>query len=160
MTFSKCERKAKSVQLSGDVPYRSIIIPLYKSILHFKSTESPPGTARYFDAHLTIPIAVIDAPLIGVMNENDGTILNDLSWVRVYRHTFEKGEKDKFRSSKIYGFDMVHRSFFMDYIEELVVPFSELFSERVLKHQKVLSSGKGSLDTDTMPFDDIALNLL
>ena len=159
MVFSKCERKSNSIRLSGDMPYNSLILPLYKAVLHFKSTEYPINTAMYFDAHLTIPIAVIDAPLVGVIKEDGEITLNNLSWVRVYRHTYEKSEEDIFRRNKVYGFDIVQRNFFKDYIEKLVIPFSELFSKRILKHQKTIAKGKGFLDVEEIQFYQIEANI-
>lgn len=66
LSFSKCTRKGKDLELSGTEAYNGLILPLTKAVDSFKKTKMPPRTAYYFDIHLTIPIGIVNAPMIGV----------------------------------------------------------------------------------------------
>ena len=73
MTFSKCVRKGSDLVLSGSDAYQNLVFPLTKAALHLRDRQTPPKTAYYFDCDLIIPLAVIDAPMVGVSLEKNGT---------------------------------------------------------------------------------------
>jgi hypothetical protein len=64
VTFSKCVRKGSDLDLSGADAYNGVVLPLIKAMEHFGKAEAPPMTAWYFDAHLTIALGVLDAPMV------------------------------------------------------------------------------------------------
>ncbi len=142
MTFSKCVRKGRDVILSGEEPYNSIVLPLIKSALHHIEVNRPPKTAAYFDCNIVIPIAVVDASLVGVVGDGDGTITEDLKWVRVYRHAY-KDDVHKSGRETVYGCDIVKKEFLSEYLESHVLPFATRASELILKHHKVIATGTG-----------------
>src|SRR5690606_23735306 len=65
-TLSKCVRKGAELELSGTDAYNSMVLPLVKATQHFRHSEHPIKTAQYFDLHLAVPIAVVDAPMASV----------------------------------------------------------------------------------------------
>jgi hypothetical protein len=140
MTFSKCARKGSDLELSGTEAYQGLVLPLVKSMLHFQSAATPPPTAYYFDCHLTIPLAVLDAPMIGVDAENNNPIL--LPWIRVVRNeSYEK--EDQSERFKTYAIDVIHKDFLDTYLQEHLLPFANHFSDLALKHQTEIATGEG-----------------
>jgi hypothetical protein len=142
MTFSKCSRKGKDVILSGEEPYNSIVLPLIKSAQYHIELSRPPRTAVYFDCNFVIPVAVIDAPLVGIVATENGMEIEDISWVRVYRHVSQTGEH-RFDRENIFACDIVKKEYFSEYLKSHVSPFADEVSQRVIKHHKVISSGVG-----------------
>lgn len=142
MTFSKCARNGKKVILSGDEPYNSIILPLVKSLKHLKKVEMPKDTHVYFDCHIGVAVGVLDAPMVGVVLEEGKSKVRPLQWVRVYRHQTEK-DASKFEGQQILGIDLVQKQYFEEYLNKHLLPFACEFSEKVIKHHNVLSSGHG-----------------
>jgi len=142
MTFSKCVRNGKKIVLSGDEPYNSIILPLIKSVDHYQKIERPVDTARYYDLDLVVPVAVVNAPLIGAKKNTVGEDeIIELDWVRVYRHTYNES-KDKFSNQKVVACDIVSSEFLSEYIDKHVMPFAEELSAYAKKHHEVLAKGK------------------
>lgn len=141
-TFSKCVRKGSELEITGSEAYNTIVLPLVKAMSHFSFVKSPLATAYYFDAHLTIGLAVIDAPMVGVrVNESNNEIVH-LPWVRVPRHEFFENE-DYWERSKISVIDLIHKDFLIEYINKHLLPFANFYSKEVVKHQDVLATGKG-----------------
>lgn len=140
-TFAKCTRKGKELELSGAEPYQSLVLPLLKAVKDFRRIARPPRTAAYFDLYATIPLAVIDGPLLFVEGAGSGPVVN-ADWVRVLRHeTF--GKRRRHFDERVLAIDVVHASFLGKYLDDCVSPFARLFGERTLKHQEELASGKG-----------------
>ena len=141
-TLSKGVRKGKDLELSGSESYNSVILPLIKALLHFQTSEQPPKTAVYFDAHLALGIGVLNAPMVGVRVLENSTEQIMLPWVRVVRHEYFEN-LEQWNRSKFFVVDIVHKDFFQTYIENHVSSLAKEFSELIIKHQQVISSGKG-----------------
>jgi hypothetical protein len=141
-SFSKCVRKGSELELSGSDPFLSLVSPLVKSLQHFQVTVEPPQTAVYFDVYLTLAIAVIDAPMMGVRVQEASNELAFIPWVRTVRHEYFEGT-DRWDRGRAFAVDVVHKDFFKTYLEQHVMPFAVEFSGLAIKHDKVLASGKG-----------------
>jgi len=142
MTFSKCARKGKNIELSGSAPFQGLVFPLLKAVSHFKEVEKPPETAWYFDAHLALGLAVLDAPMVGVRVTEDGNELELIPWARVVRHQSTESSAWSQRASSN-AIDVVHADYLAQYIQGKLMPFAEEFSKLALKHQHVLAEGRG-----------------
>lgn len=140
-SFSRCARKGKSIELSGADPFFGIILPLIKSMHYFKASEEPPKTAMYFDCHLTLGVSVLDAPMVGVIVGEESNQMTYIPWVRVLRHELYRSN-DRLMCSKMCAIDIVHKTYFGDYIDKHVMNFANEFSRLAIKHQKILVSGK------------------
>jgi hypothetical protein len=140
--FSKCERKGADLHLSGEETYNGIVYPILKAMAHFKYMETPPKTAFYFDCHLVLGIAVLDAPMVGVEITKHGHELVYSPWVRAIKH-LPAETPDITHMNNIFAIDIVHKDFFSMYIMEHVLPFSHRASQLFLKHQEVLAETKG-----------------
>jgi hypothetical protein len=141
-TFSKCVRKGNTLELSGSDIYSSVVLPLLKCARHFKSVEHPVDTAYYFDLHVTIPIAVIDAPLIAVEVETAAHKLTLTPWVRLYRHEY-LGSAARFDREQVLAIDVVHKDFLSHYLSNHLQPFAERVAGLAMKHADVLADGEG-----------------
>ena len=141
MSFSKYVQNGK-MELQGDEPFRNIVLPLVKGIRHFKDYSNPPSTALYFDCGITLGVVLIDAPLLGVLSNENKNEISELNWVRVFKRTSENAEYMHDRS-KCFAIDVISKDFLEEYLEKNLIPFMELFSKRVIKHQKVIATGKG-----------------
>ena len=142
MTFSKCVRKGKELELSGSEPFQSLVLPLVKSIRHLQKHVAPPKTAHYHDCHLVLGIAVLDAPMLLAEVGGDDCQLTLAPWVRVVRYEAVDGVHE-FDRSQSYGIDVIHKDYLSLFLNEKVMPFGQLFSERALKHDVELATGKG-----------------
>lgn len=141
-TFSKCVRKGQEIELSGSEAYNNLILPLVKSLIHFKNAEKPIETFTYFDSFLTIGLGILNAPMVGVKITASGNENVMIPWVRVIRHEYVEDIKS-WDKSKLYAIDVVHKDYFEKYLSNHVLPFAHDFASLALKHEKEISSGKG-----------------
>lgn len=141
-TFSKGARKGKKIELSGSQPYQGLVKPLLKAVSYFEECEKPPETAVYFDCHITIPIAVIDGPMVGVKCSDSGNSIEMLPWVRIPRH--QTSNKDEnYHLSNISAIDVIHKDYLEEYIDKHLLPFATDLADLVLKHENVIADTKG-----------------
>jgi hypothetical protein len=142
MSFSKCVRKGKDIELSGTDAYQSVVLPLVKALRYFKKHVQPPTDIDYFDCHIPLAIAVIDAPMIAARIQNNMNSLSLAPWVRVVRHEAVEAWHSFYRTQTL-AIDVVHSSFFDKYLQQHAIPFAQQFASLALKHHIELSSGKG-----------------
>jgi hypothetical protein len=140
-TFSKCARRGRKIELSGTDAYSHLIRPLVKAIDHLAAAEKPPDTAVYFDAHLSVALGVLDAPMLAARSGPNGTVLELVPWVRVFRHEY-KENVDWTERNQEWGVDVVHRDYFKVYLERNLMPFAAEFARRVLHHGDEIANGK------------------
>lgn len=140
-TFSKCVRKGAEVELSGTEAYGGLVLPLIKALEHLAKAEAPSETAWYFDAHLSIGLGVLDAPMVVARSDSNGTKLQLAPWVRVLRHEYS-AENERFNRDQFWAIDVVHRDYIEVYIGSHVVPFAKEFANRVLRHTNELATGQ------------------
>jgi hypothetical protein len=141
-TFSKCVRKGPDLELSGSEAYSGLILPLIKAAQHFERAEHPVDTAWYFDAHLTVALGVLDAPMIAAASADGALTLTLLPWVRVMRHEYLE-EPDRWNRNRLWAVEIVHKSFLAKYLTDHLLPFAHRFSERTLRHTTELATGEG-----------------
>jgi hypothetical protein len=139
-TFSKCVRKGKALDLSGTEPYHAIVLPLVKAMGHLQVSEAPPKTAYYFDLHIGVAVAVLDAPMIAVEVTPTGNELTLTPWARVIRHEYLDG-RERRDHSRWFAIDIVHKDFLREYIDRHVMPFAQRIAQRALRHQEELATG-------------------
>ena len=140
-TLSKCARKGSELELSGSDAYNGLVLPLIKAIQHFARSEEPPRTAWYFDCHICVGLAVLDAPIIGLSVASDGaTVQKAIPWCRIARHEYDESA-ERFDRDKLWLLDAVHKDFLAEYLNEHLLPFASTFAERVLRHPTELATG-------------------
>jgi hypothetical protein len=142
-TFSKCVRRSGGdLELSGDDSYNGIVLPLIKAAAHFEQAEAPRPTFFYFDAHLVIPVAVLDAPMLLLETTEAQPVARLTPWVRVARHEYEK-DTDDWRKDRLWALDVVHVDYLDTYVNDNLRPFAEEFARRALAHHEELATGEG-----------------
>jgi hypothetical protein len=139
-TFSRCVRKGKELELSGTEPYQLITLPLVKAMAHLQVLETPPKTAYYFDLHIGVALAVLDAPMIIVDVSSTGNQLTLAPWARVVRHEYLDGH-EWWDRTRWFAIDVVHKDYLPEYVDRHVMPFAKRFAERALRHQDELATG-------------------
>lgn len=140
--FSKCVRQGSKLVLSGSDPYQSLVFPVINAVHHFCEVCRPPSTALYYDCHLAIGLAVLDAPMVGVRVTDQGCRMALLPWVRIARHEPCEGEHP-FLRTHTFGIDVVHRDYLKTYLDDQVTPFADEFAARALRHAQVLADSRG-----------------
>lgn len=140
-TLSKCVRKGSELELSGTEAYNGLMLPLIKGLEHLATDEAPPPTAWYFDAHLSIGLGVVNAPMVAASVESGATELTLLPWVRVLRHEYDD-EAPRTEKNRVAVINVVHKDFLSEYLDNHLLPFAERFSERVLRHPTELATGR------------------
>lgn len=100
--------------------------------------EKPIDTAQYFDGHLTVALGVLDAPMVIARSESTGTELELSPWIRVDRHEYASGQ-DKFHRDRNFAIDIVHKDFLSTYLEQHLMPFANVYAERILRHGEELA---------------------
>jgi len=146
MSFSKCVRQGKDIELSGEEVFNKAVLPVVKAMKHFRKMKVPPKTAAYFDLHLVIGLVVIDAPMVGVHVSDESHDLMLMPWVRIVRHEGDKKDTDDQNrrpdDAGFYTIDFVHADFLPTYLDKHLMPFAEKFSRLAMKHDRALGSGK------------------
>ncbi|MBI4192466.1 MAG: hypothetical protein HY525_18255 [Betaproteobacteria bacterium] len=140
-TLSKCVRDGKNLEISGSETYNGLVLPLVKALQHFVLAEAPVNTAWYFDGHLTVALAVLDAPMIGVSVNASAPTLTMRPWLRIIRHEYDE-DAEKFDRNHVFALDVVHKDFLSDYLDKHLLPFAACFAERVLRHPTELATGE------------------
>jgi len=139
-TLSKCVRKGTDLELSGSEAYNGLVIPLVKALQHFVHAQAPVETAWYFDCHLTLGLAVVDAPMIGVAIEAGEPVLSALPWVRVLRHEYLE-EAERPERDRVWVLEVVHKDYLRAYLKDHLLPFAARFAERAIRHTTELATG-------------------
>jgi hypothetical protein len=140
-TMSKCERKGKSIELSGSNSFNNLIFPIISAMDFFIHEEKPSKSAQYFDLHMVIGLGVLDAPMIGVKIYGNKHKIKPIHWVRIVRHHPDKYDYWE-NKENIFGIDIVHKDYLKEYLEKHLLPFADEYSKRVIRHTEVLASGK------------------
>ncbi len=140
MTFTKAVRKGKEIEFSGTEAFNGLIQPILKAEQNFILVESPVKTSLYFDCHLVVAMAVIDAPMIGVCTKESAFDLILLPWVRVVRHVTEDLQNIPDHLASVTAIDVIHKDFLGKYLNSHLLPFSKEFSKQALLHHYELAS--------------------
>ena len=141
ITFSRAVRKGQALDLSGSDAYNSVLLPLLKAMLFFEKTRSG-QPSWYSDLQLVVGVGVLDAPMVGVSVAKGQTRFELVPWVRGARHeSYET--TSPFEQHRLFGVDLVHRSFLDAFLADHLLPFAYDFGTRVLARQPVILSGQG-----------------
>jgi hypothetical protein len=131
-SLSGAVRKGKGLELTGDQPYRSLILPLTKALQHFASVHSVqaslPKSGGSWMVELVIAVGVIEAPLVLAKTPKEQAEISFVPWIRVLRR------HPRMRRSSgpaVTLVDVVHKDFFDEYLTRYVTPFARTFQQRL-----------------------------
>ncbi len=141
MSFSKCVRKGKALELSGTESFHSLVLPLIEAQHHFRSLKAPPTTAQHFNMHMVVAVGVLDAPMVAVTLSNGANAFSLVPWVRVVRHESSDGEY-LWEREQYYAIDVVHHGFLERYLDDHALPFAEAAAHHAVKYQTEVITGE------------------
>jgi hypothetical protein len=142
--FCKCERKGGDIILSGEESFNNIIYPLLKAVNHFHLLANQSFRVDYFHLHLILGIGVLDAPMIGVKTTQDSHQTSLIPWVRVVKHHADDNSTGS--RGNVFAFDIVHKDFVNDYIQNHFLPFENQCFRQFLMYGKLLQKGSGTVN--------------
>ncbi|MFF0489644.1 hypothetical protein ACFYTQ_11555 [Nocardia sp. NPDC004068] len=152
ISLSKMVRKPKPA-LTGEESYRSLTLPLLKAASHLESvsasgTSGPSASKSDAPLFITICLAVLRAPMVGVLLRNEKPYLLSFPWFRVtYLEPTDGAGPDSLSTSVRY-YDVVHEDFLKDYLTVMMKSMNPL-AERMKGHFKEVFEGVGeSSDPD------------
>lgn len=149
-SLSRANVNGRKVSLSGEEPYRSLLLPLTKALASYRrqwlgrrSETFDPETS--FDIRVPLAMAVIDAPMIFVGRPAAEPSFENVEWTRlIVRHpvTWSKSQLTGRLIRGGGGFsvvDVVHRSYMESFLDGILGPFAgQLFSRVEELHDEVL----------------------
>jgi hypothetical protein len=140
-SLARAERAGQRIDLSGDQPYKQIILPLISALHHVDEFHKKMGTASQARINSAHCIGLLDAPMLIAEGDPDSPSLTLCPWVRVVR---QEAVQEKSMSYMHYVVDFVNRYFLSTFIDAHVLPFSKQFANRVVKLDNLLHAGKAS----------------
>jgi len=152
-SFSQAALNGNKVTLSGDEPYKNIVLPLVKCLEYkveldkaFIHSERPVPT-------LLLCICVLDAPMLLVEAPSTAGDPVLTPWLRVLRLEAKQGED--LGSHKFFGIDFVHSDALEWFISENVMPFAKEFARRAMSLKQVWKTGGIVTSMDDIQWDKI-----
>lgn len=144
VSFSRVERKSKTLCLSGTVPYNTVVLPLASALEHYRDSQSSPSLQqqRFYPA-LTLCVCVVDAPLVLASGTPEAPRLSTQSWIRLVHN--EAVHEDHWWRRKHYVVDVVRRDFLRTYLTDHALPFADQLAVRMTEHEALVVSGKGKV---------------
>jgi hypothetical protein len=146
-SFSKLVRAGNKVELSGEDPFKKLVFPIAKAMQYHENQRYPkhPNYASYL-CDITLGVAILDAPMVGVRVFEADNHLTYVPWVRVVRHesvVADAAATDN-HTSKVLAIDIVHRDFFRTYLDGHVKGFAQSVAGRIEVNEDALASGTGT----------------
>ncbi|MGA9393662.1 MAG: hypothetical protein WBV69_24735 [Candidatus Sulfotelmatobacter sp.] len=150
--FAMATAQGDKVQMSGEDPYKSLILPLTKAMDHavglYQAGDHP--TSLY--PTIILAVAILDAPILVVDNPRDPAPALT-PWVRVPRQ--EARANHAWGSHVYYVVDMVHADFLDQFISTHLIPFFDEFASRSIKLSSVLFKGGAVENLDRWRWDEV-----
>jgi hypothetical protein len=150
--FAMATAQGDKVQMSGDDPYKSLILPLTKAMDHAATLYQAGDHPTSLYPTMILCIGIIDAPVLVVDNPRDATPALT-PWVRVPR---QEARADRpWRSHIYYVVDVVHADYFDEFISGHLIPFFDEFASRADKLSSVLLRGGAVRSLDKWHWDEV-----
>ena len=135
-------QRIKAVDLSGELPYRSVIMPLVSAYQHWARMRHVEGDqARYYPS-LTLMVCVFDAPMVLVSGPPEQPTLQMQPWVRVVRQ--ESFLDHRWVSYRHFVIDCVHVDYLRTFVDDHVRPFGTQVATRIEEAKPLLSVGRAT----------------
>jgi hypothetical protein len=147
-SISKATPKGKRVELSGDEPYNSLLLPLTKAIRVYSARFSGArNSGQWHDVRLPIALVVADAPMILVGTLGQSAHPSPTTWVRVIvRRAVVPDPQSRWRNPLAFDVvDIVHRAFLTRYLDDYALPFAQEFAKRFTMYHEAALSGSARI---------------
>jgi hypothetical protein len=143
VTLTRSERKGANLELSGQVPFNQIVLPLASAMEQLRQMF---GGGSSNTPMIVLSVCVVDAPMIVASGTPEAPRLSLEPWVRVVRQ--ETIQDVHHWKRQHYTVDCVHRDFLSAYLESHALPFAEALATRVREYRN-----RSAKDTATRPKD-------
>jgi hypothetical protein len=152
-SFSQAVLNGAKVNLSGEEPYKNIILPLVKSLQFRVQLDRPFIRSDRPVPTLVLCICVLDAPMLLVEAPSKAGDPVMTPWIRVLRLEAKQGEKQT--SHEFFGIDFIHIDALDWLITENLMPFAREFARRALSLHQVWKTGGIVKTMDNIQWDTI-----
>jgi hypothetical protein len=141
ISISKAAR-GRRIELTGEEAYRSLTLPLMKAADHIKKISEPSPESDSFTCRILVCLAVLRAPMFGVVRDRSDAAIAPIPWVRVCR--LEPQQPGQFRgtSSIVRYYDAVHETHLPEYLTRLKGDV-DVIASRIEKAADVIADGRG-----------------
>lgn len=142
--MSRAEAKGSKVQVSGDQPYRALSLPLSKALTTYRGYWQEPrhGRGELFRLRMPLGIAVVDAPLVIVGQQEPDPTMSPVSWARLVIREPMPLERDVWKPIGYQVIDVVHYTFFESYLSNALLPFARELRARIGQVHQAVYSGE------------------
>lgn len=148
-SFTKVTTSGKRVDLTGDYPYKQVLLPLASAQDHFVQIRKGSGSTRDFVfPGIVLCLAIMDAPMIVARGTPDDPLLENEEWVRIVRQEAARGDRG-WDAPRYYVVDAVHRRFLHSYVEDHLLPFSNQLAARMTEKPGLTKSMKARAPSHT-----------
>jgi hypothetical protein len=143
-TFSKVvEKQDTSLDLSGEDPYKRIVLPLL-SALDYSFAQQRSDDPDRCEPMLTLAVCVLSARML--VHDAISEVTRDEPWVRIVRRETPSNNGEIKRPGGIYAIDVVQVDFFDTFLSEHLLPLARTFADRAREKYEVLCRLAGSVD--------------
>lgn len=145
MTFAKLTRAGSKLEITGEDPFNSLVLPLISATTHFRKLAKPNSRRRSFDGYLLLAVAVLEAPMFVVDIAKEDLEVEAVPWVRIVRRESSVEGDFPLSEEERHPIDVVHVDYLDQYLKHHALPFARHFARRVIKLHQVLADGAGFL---------------
>ncbi len=138
--FAKADRSGKDLNISGEVPFRAVLLPLASALHHWADMRKVEGDRQRYFPSLTLMLCVLDAPMVLVRGAPEAPDLVLQPWVRVVRQ--ETSRERAWLSYRHYVVDFVHIDYLATFLSHHLLPFAWLVSSRIQEARPYLAAAR------------------
>jgi hypothetical protein len=147
VSFTKAQRKSKELDLSGEMPFNQVVMPLASAVEQMRQIfRGVNGTPI-----LVLSLCVVDAAMIVASGTTEAPMLQLEPWVRVVHQ--ESVQDGNHWARRNYAIDFVHREFLTRYVADHAVPFATVLGARMAKYQKRHPKGTQAIRPKDLSWD-------
>jgi hypothetical protein len=130
VTFARAQRKSKQFELSGEVPFNQVVLPLVSAVEQMRQIFQGISAVPL----IVLSVCVVDAPMVVASGTPETPSLALEPWVRVVHE--ETVQQIHHWGRRHYVIDFVHREFLGRYITEHALRFATSFAERMTQFKR------------------------
>ncbi len=139
-SFSNAIPNNKRVDLSGEEPYKKIVLPLIKAQDHAYQYYKLSSKQSVLFPKMLICICVLDASMILVESPEKPGDPVMVPWVRIVRHEAVEDSRNQL-AYKFYSIDAVHVDYLDEFLNQNLLPFANEFKLRAIEAEEILFRG-------------------
>jgi hypothetical protein len=152
--FAKADRSGKDLDISGEVPFRAVLLPLASALHHWADMRKVEADRQRYFPSLTLMLCVLDAPMVLVRGIAQAPELVLQPWVRVVRQ--ESSRDHAFLSYRHYVVDFVHIDYLATFLSDHLLPFAGQVATRIQEARPNLPTGRWIVkDWDSWTWADV-----